>query len=82
MKSQDLILIAAAAAVLFVVMRKYGATPARSPITNVYDTKAITVAAPNGWQYFTDGTAIDPKGVYYYQGQQVYDPAGMYGGGL
>lgn len=27
-----------------------------------------------GWQYFTDGTAISPDGVYYYQGQQVWSP--------
>ena len=28
----------------------------------------------NGWRYFSDGTSIGPDGVYYYQGQQVYDP--------
>lgn len=27
-----------------------------------------------GWRYFTDGTAIDPQGNYYYQGEKVYDP--------
>lgn len=26
----------------------------------------------NGWRYFTDGTAIDPMGNYYFQGQQVW----------
>jgi len=33
-----------------------------------------------GWQYFTDGTAISPDGVYYYQGREVYNPRGMFGG--
>ena len=25
-----------------------------------------------GWRYYTDGTAIDPYGNYYYQGEQIY----------
>ena len=25
-----------------------------------------------GWQYYNDGTAIDPQGNYYYQGELVY----------
>ena len=32
-----------------------------------------------GWQYFTDGTVIDPKGVYYKNGNEVYNPAGILG---
>ena len=28
----------------------------------------------NGWRYFSDGTTISPDGVYYSNGQQVYDP--------
>lgn len=26
----------------------------------------------NGWQYFSNGTAIDPMGNYYYNGQMVW----------
>jgi hypothetical protein len=26
-----------------------------------------------GWRYFTDGTAIDPQGNYYFQGTKVWD---------
>lgn len=29
-----------------------------------------------GWQYFSDGTSIGPDGRYYYQGTEVYNPAG------
>lgn len=28
----------------------------------------------NGWRYFTDGTAIDPQGNYYSNGQMVWSP--------
>lgn len=28
-----------------------------------------------GWQYFSDGTVIDPQGKYYYQNELVYDPS-------
>lgn len=37
--------------------------------------QAIPVAVPNGWQYFTDGTAISPEGVYYYKGDLVWAPS-------
>lgn len=33
-----------------------------------------------GWRYFSDGTAIDPQGNYYYQGEKIYDPNVGYGG--
>jgi hypothetical protein len=28
-----------------------------------------------GWQYFSNGTAIDPSGNYYYQGDQIWSPS-------
>lgn len=28
----------------------------------------------NGWRYFNDGTAIDPQGSYYLNGQLVWSP--------
>jgi hypothetical protein len=31
-----------------------------------------------GWQYFSDGTAISPGGEYYYQGELVYEPDGIW----
>ena len=31
-----------------------------------------------GWKYYSDGTAISPDGVYYFQGNQVYDPLDQY----
>lgn len=29
----------------------------------------------NGWRYFTDGTAIDPQGRYWKDGQIIWTPA-------
>lgn len=40
----------------------------------------IDIAVDNGWQYFTDGTAIDPNGRYYHNNILVYDPANIFGG--
>ncbi len=34
---------------------------------------ATVVKQANGWTYYSDGTATDPFGSYYYQGQKVYD---------
>lgn len=31
-----------------------------------------------GWKYYSDGTAVSPDGVYYFQGNQVYDPLDQY----
>jgi len=37
------------------------------------DTSGLTVNDPGyGWTYYTDGTAIDPSGNYYYQGELVW----------
>lgn len=30
----------------------------------------------NGWRYFENGTAIDPSGNYYFNGQMVYQASG------
>jgi hypothetical protein len=32
-----------------------------------------------GWTYYSDGTAISPEGVYYYEGEEVYDPSSQGG---
>jgi hypothetical protein len=33
-------------------------------------------AFDNGWRYFSDGTAIDPQGNYYHQGQLIWNNTG------
>lgn len=43
------------------------------------DTKLVANPAQEGqpgygWRYYTDGTAIDPSGSYYYKGEKVWTP--------
>lgn len=51
-------------------LKSLGVTDDKIPTEVV---NAATEGQPGyGWRYFSDGTAIDPNGNYYYQGQQVY----------
>lgn len=71
MNENILLLLAGVAAVLMLGKKKAstgGSAPWVAP-------QAIPVSVPNGWQYFTDGTAISPEGVYYYKGEQVWAPS-------
>lgn len=51
-------------------------TPQVTEISN----PALPGQVAYGWRYFTDGTAIDPQGNYYFEGEKVYDPNVGYGG--
>jgi hypothetical protein len=82
MKSTDLLmLLAAAGAVFFVAKMASGQTPAASSGTATARTGAGSVGSGGatlvqqwqGWKYYSDGTAIDPFGSYYYQGAKVWD---------
>lgn len=88
MKTDTLIIIAAAAAGLYVIAKTVkggailGMGKVSPSVTGAGRANAINNTALPGqpgwaWQYFTDGTAIGPDGKYYSQGQEVYDPAGM-----
>lgn len=47
-------------------------------VSEIFDSAGK--AFSNGWRYFTDGTAIDPGGNYYSQGQLIWsNPAGATG---
>lgn len=86
MKTADIVLLLTAAAVLggvlYATRKKIVPNPNINTSATYNGTKSVPLAdgAANGWQYFTDGTSIGPDGKYYYQGVQVYDPAGMYQG--
>lgn len=49
-----------------------------SPSPSVFTEEVANPASPGdpayGWRYFSDGTAIDPKGTYYFDGQPVWSP--------
>lgn len=76
MKTEYLILAVGLGVAAYLAMRpkatstgtgnKRGPTPGAKEIT--------TDGASFGWRYFDDGTAIDPYGAYYFNGQKVYDP--------
>jgi hypothetical protein len=59
------------------------AAAAMSPARNIgtvnangatFDSGAQLITDDNGWRYYTGGTAVDPSGAYYYQGEQVWAP--------
>lgn len=50
--------------------------PNRNKQAQYAGTKKVSVdqATANGWQYFTDGTAIGPDGSYYMNDKLVWSP--------
>lgn len=73
MKTDDLILIAAAGFALWAFMQfKKTGTGTGTAQTNSYGAQLIKEYA--GWKYYTDGTAIGPDGAYYMSGQLVWQP--------
>jgi hypothetical protein len=54
-----------------------GQDPGATEITNT----AGEGEAGYGWKYYSDGTAISPDGVYYYQGKKVWEPDAETGSG-
>lgn len=52
------------------------ADPNRNKQARYADTKKVNVdpSTANGWQYFTDGTAIGPDGSYYMHDVLVWSP--------
>ncbi len=77
MKQNDLIVLALAGVAVWLIVQakktttKTSSTGAASSFTNeIFDAGGGQFG--NGWRYFSDGTAIDPSGSYYYGGQRVY----------
>jgi hypothetical protein len=67
MKKQYLYIAAAVAILYLIKQKKPGQT------ANDYATE-IKYGTPNGWRYFSDGTAISPNGEYYKGGILIYSP--------
>jgi len=70
MKPNDLLLLGGAALAVVLLGKKSTSGSSKPWVP----PQAVSVAVPNGWQYFTDGTAISPDGTYYFQGQAVWWP--------
>lgn len=80
MNKEDLILLAVVGGGVFLMARYLAGRTRNSSVpagpANTYG--ATEVMRDSGWIYYSDGTAVGPDGRYYFQGQQVYDPRGMY----
>lgn len=88
MKNDTLLILAAAAAGLYIVTRMTRQTAPNRTAQALNQGGNVSVpgmvkqifnsATPGqegwGWQYFTDGTAIGPDGSYYSNGQKVWSP--------
>lgn len=79
MKTTELILLAVAAAAMYVIANKIlpSASKVLEPVSeNSYVDAVTNNALPGqpgyGYSYFEDGTVIGPDGSYYYQGVPVY----------
>lgn len=78
--AEYLVLGLAAVAVLLIVKQSKSATPsggtATAPAGNwVAEIFNGVSAWGNGWRYFDNGTAIDPAGNYYLNGEKVWSPS-------
>lgn len=72
MKTEDLILIAAAAFAIWAFRQWKGGATTTDQSANKYGATLVREWA--GWKYYSDGTAIGPDGAYYLHGQLVYQP--------
>ena len=76
MRSEELIVLGLAGLALWFILKGKQAGGGFGGAAVVSTSPYATKAAPDyqGWQYFTDGTAISPQGVYYLNGQEVWRP--------
>jgi hypothetical protein len=87
MRNNELVVLGLAAVAVWMIVRSQGtsttnaaARPAgRVPgglnSTPTYVNEILDIGGGsygNGWRYFDDGTAIDPQGNYYLNGQMVW----------
>lgn len=79
MKQTDLLVLGLAGlAVYMIVKGKASAKPGESsPLRDLSETvseifDSAGQAFSNGWRYYSNGTAIDPAGNYYFGGQLVW----------
>lgn len=72
MRNEEYIVLGLAGLALWFIIKGRAANGTPATIATDFARKA----APDyqGWQYFTDGTSISPKGEYYHNGQLVWTP--------
>lgn len=77
MKRDDLMILGLALAAAFFILRRPAGAVAvvgARPVSSGAPSGATLVREWAGWKYYSDGTAIDPFGAYYKDGQKIWDP--------
>lgn len=69
MRNEELLVMGLAGLALWFILKGQASGSFKMPTY-------VKKAAPDyeGWQYFTDGTAISPEGSYYLNGAKVWSP--------
>lgn len=82
MKTQEIAVLAAAAAAVYLIWNSQKKTSAgtvtRPSSVDGYVNEIFNSGGTpydNGWRYYDNGVAISPDGVYYKNGAQVWSPA-------
>jgi hypothetical protein len=73
MRNEEIIVLGLAGLALWFIMKGHGGSSGTAHVSTSTYTRH---AAPDyqGWQYFTDGTAISPQGIYYQNGVEIWRP--------
>lgn len=80
MKNEEIIVLGLAGVAVWLILQSQKPKAAGGVTSNankrteeIFDQWGATFN--NGWRYFTDGTAIDPQGRYWKDGQVIWTPA-------
>lgn len=82
MKQSELIVLGLAGLAVYMIVSKKGGLSAvlgdglrnqAQTTSEIFNSSGTPFS--NGWRYYSDGTAIDPQGRYYLNGQLVWSPA-------
>jgi hypothetical protein len=74
MKNDELIALALAGVALWMILKSRSAAAKTSDYVNEIANTAKQGDAAFGWQYFSNGTVIDPDGSYWKDGRIVWAP--------
>lgn len=76
MNKSELLVIAAAAAAVWLIVKKLPFAAAKTPAGAGQIANGALPGQPGwGWDYFEGGVAIDPDGTYYLNGSKVWSPS-------
>lgn len=74
MKTDELIALALAGIALWMILKSNKATAKDSDYVTDIANASTPGDAAFGWQYFSNGTVVDPNGAYWKDGRIVWAP--------